>query len=61
MQRGVAERLRERLAQRLENLRVGPAADPRSDMGPLIDKANVERVDRTPYAAGARWWSAAAR
>ncbi|WP_336118307.1 aldehyde dehydrogenase family protein, partial [Klebsiella pneumoniae] len=29
VQRGVAERLRERLAQRLENLRVGPAADPR--------------------------------
>ncbi len=27
VQRGVAERLRERLAQRLENLRVGPAAD----------------------------------
>ncbi|SQC69065.1 putative aldehyde dehydrogenase [Pseudomonas aeruginosa] len=57
VQRGVAERLRERLAQRLENLRVGPAADPRSDMGPLIDKANVERVERAvrqAIAAGAR-------
>ncbi len=57
VQRGVAERLRERLAQRLENLRVGPAADPRSDMGPLIDKANVERVERAvrqAIAAGAQ-------
>lgn len=45
-QRGIADRLRERLGRRLSEVRVGPAADARSEMGPLIDKANVERVDR---------------
>lgn len=57
VQRGVAGRLRERLAQRLEAVRVGTAADPRSEMGPLIDKASVERVERAvrqAIDAGAR-------
>ncbi|MFU5001696.1 aldehyde dehydrogenase family protein [Pseudomonas paraeruginosa] len=57
VQRGVAGRLRERLAQRLEAVRVGAAADPRSEMGPLIDKASVERVERAvrqAIDAGAR-------
>jgi acyl-CoA reductase-like NAD-dependent aldehyde dehydrogenase len=46
VQAGIADRLRERLAQRLRNVRVGPASDPESEMGSLIDRASVERVDR---------------
>lgn len=38
--------VRDRLAERLRNVRVGAASDPKSDMGPLIDKPNVERVDK---------------
>ncbi|KQV91128.1 aldehyde dehydrogenase [Massilia sp. Root351] len=41
----VAGQVRERLAAQLEAVRVGPAADPDSGMGPLIDKANVARVN----------------
>lgn len=54
---GIAAQVRERLAARLEAVRVGPAADPASSMGPLIDKANVARVDaavQQAIAAGAR-------
>lgn len=46
VQRQIADRFRDGLAERLKNVKVGPAADPASDMGPLIDKANVARVDR---------------
>ena len=56
-QHGIADRLRDALAARLEVVRVGPAADPASQMGPLIDQANVRRVDRMveeAIAAGAR-------
>lgn len=34
------------MTQRLRNVKTGPASDPSSDMGPLIDKANVARVDQ---------------
>ncbi len=44
-QRGIADQLKAGLAQRLEKVRPGPAADPSSDMGPMIDKAAVARVD----------------
>jgi betaine-aldehyde dehydrogenase len=44
-QRGIAGELRERLREALEAVRVGPGDDPRSDMGPMIDHANVDRVD----------------
>ena len=57
VQRGIADRFRTALAERLEQVRVGPAADPRSEMGPLIDKPNVERVNKMvedAIAAGAR-------
>ncbi|KUY99856.1 MULTISPECIES: aldehyde dehydrogenase family protein [unclassified Burkholderia] len=57
VQRNVADAVRTRLIARLEAVRVGPAADPRSDMGPLIDQANVARVDRAveqAIAAGAK-------
>ncbi len=46
VQKGAAEALRRRLAERLDKVKVGPASDPTSDMGPLIDRANVERVNR---------------
>lgn len=57
VQRNVAEAVRTRLAATLGAVRVGPAADPRSEMGPLIDRANVARVDRSvdqAIAAGAK-------
>jgi betaine-aldehyde dehydrogenase len=46
VQRSVADAWRERLASLLEKVVVGPADDPNSQMGPVIDKANVERIDR---------------
>ncbi len=42
----VYDTVRDRLAERLRNVRVGAASDPKSDMGRLIDKPNVERVDK---------------
>ena len=57
VQRGIAERLVPALAERLRRVRPGPAADPTSDMGPLIDKAAVVRVDKAvevAIAAGAK-------
>lgn len=51
VQRGIAETLRAQLAARLVAVRVGPASEAESDMGPLIDKPNVERVDRIVQAA----------
>ena len=46
VQRGIAERFRTALADRLGKVKVGPASDPTSEMGPLIDKPNVERVNK---------------
>lgn len=57
VQRGIAERLCAALADRLRQVKVGPASDPASEMGPLIDRENVGRVDRMvedAIAAGAR-------
>lgn len=57
VQDAVYDTVRDRLAERLRKVRVGPAADPASDMGPLIDRANIERVDRVvrdALDAGAR-------
>lgn len=45
VQEAVAAVLTERLAERLRAVRPGPATDPASEIGPLIDKANVTRVD----------------
>ena len=56
VQDSLYEVVRDRLAERLRKVRVGPASDPDSDMGPLIDRQNVERVDgvvRAALAAGA--------
>jgi len=46
VQRGVAERFRSLIKDRLARVKVGPASDPSSDMGPIIDKANVARIDK---------------
>jgi acyl-CoA reductase-like NAD-dependent aldehyde dehydrogenase len=57
VQRGIADRFRTALAERLKNIRIGPASDPRSEMGTLISKPNVERVNKMvedAIAAGAK-------
>ncbi|XYI32240.1 Betaine aldehyde dehydrogenase [Cupriavidus oxalaticus] len=57
VQRKVAEAVRAGLAERLRAVRAGPARDASSQMGPLIDKAAVARVDaavEAAIAAGAR-------
>ena len=57
VQRTVADRFRAPMTQRPQNVKVGPASDPSSDMGPFITKANVNRVDRIvegAIAAGAK-------
>ena len=46
VQHGVADALIAKLTERLAAVKVGPAADPASEMGPLIDELNVERVDK---------------
>ena len=46
VERNIADQLIERLKDRLALVKLGPAADPSSEMGPLIDKPNVERVDQ---------------
>lgn len=49
--RPILNAVRERLAARLRAVKVGPASDPTSDMGPMINRANVERVDGLVEAA----------
>ena len=46
VQRGVAGEVRSRLAKVFEETRLGNGLDPGTEMGPLIDKAAVARVDR---------------
>lgn len=45
VQRTIAEKVRRGLADRLGAVKLGPASDPASGMGPLIDRANVARVE----------------
>ena len=57
VQSGIASKLRTRLAERLMHVKVGPASDPASDMGAMIDKASVARVNQLvedSLAAGAK-------
>jgi betaine-aldehyde dehydrogenase len=42
----IAETVRTRLAPMLEAVKVGPASDSASEMGPIIDKPNVGRIDK---------------
>ncbi|MGW7094679.1 aldehyde dehydrogenase family protein [Streptomyces sp. NPDC054874] len=51
LQREIAEEFTAALAERLESVRPGPASDPESQIGPLIDKASVVRVDAAVEAA----------
>ena len=53
VQRGVADAFRSRLTAALAAVRVGPALDPAAQLGPLIDHAAVERVDRIVEDASA--------
>src|SRR5258705_12698548 len=46
VQRSVADAWRDRVAALLEKVVVGRADDMNSEMGPLIDRANVQRIDR---------------
>lgn len=57
VQRGIADRVREGLAARLRAVKPGPASDVSSDMGPLIDRASLARIDsivESALTAGAR-------
>jgi betaine-aldehyde dehydrogenase len=57
VQRSVADSVRTKLAGLLSAVKVGPASDPASEMGPLIDKSNVARIDKivdTAIAKGAK-------
>lgn len=52
----IADRVRTDLAARLRAVKVGPASDPASEMGPIIDKPNVKRINAVvedAIAAGA--------
>jgi betaine-aldehyde dehydrogenase len=51
VQRGVADEVRTRLAALFDSVRVGDGLEPDTDMGPLIDKAAVARVDGMVEAA----------
>jgi betaine-aldehyde dehydrogenase len=46
LQRSVADEGRKRIASLLEKVVVGGADDPKSEMGPLVDRANVARINR---------------
>lgn len=57
VQRDVADDFIAALAERLENVRPGPATDPASQIGPMIDTASVARVNdavEAAIAAGAK-------
>ena len=51
VQHEIADRFLEELADRLRQVRPGPAADPASQIGPMIDRASVARVDALVEAA----------
>ena len=51
VQREIADEFTQALAARLESVRPGPAADPASEIGPLINTVSVARVDAAVEAA----------
>ena len=51
VQREIADEFTAALAAQLESVRPGPSTDPDSQIGPLIDKASVARVDAAVEAA----------
>jgi succinate-semialdehyde dehydrogenase/glutarate-semialdehyde dehydrogenase len=54
VQASVHDRFVERLAARVAALRVGPASDPESNIGPMINARAVEKIDRHVQDAVAR-------
>jgi betaine-aldehyde dehydrogenase len=57
VQRMVAEQVRGELIRHLAAVKVGPASDPESEMGPVIDKSNCARINTMvdeAIAAGAK-------
>lgn len=46
VQAGIADEFKKRFAEHLRAVKAGPAADPSSEMGPMIDRENVERVNK---------------
>jgi betaine-aldehyde dehydrogenase len=51
VQRGVADRVRTGLVSIFENVRLGDGLDPATEMGPVIDKPNVARIEGVVQAA----------
>lgn len=51
VQRPIAEAFTRRLAEMLDAVKPGPASDPSSQIGPVINRASVERIDRLVEAA----------
>ena len=49
--RPILENVRSALSARFEAVKVGPAADPSSDMGPVINLESVRRIDNVVRAA----------
>jgi len=50
----IADEVRSKLGELLEAVKVGPAADPESEMGPIISRRDVERIDGAVNDAIAR-------
>lgn len=46
VQRGIADTLREALIDAYRSVRLGTSEDPDAQLGPVIDKASVQRLDR---------------
>ncbi len=46
VQSGIADKVRKELAEALRNVKAGPGAETGSDMGAMISKANVQRVNK---------------
>nr|WP_047165809.1 aldehyde dehydrogenase family protein [Sphingomonas sp. Y57] len=46
VQRGIADALREALVEAYQNVRVGDSEDPATQLGPVIDKASVNQLDK---------------
>ncbi len=46
VEREIADEVQHRLVEGLSNVRIGNGADPGTELGPLIDKAAVERVEK---------------
>ncbi|KEQ53916.1 aldehyde dehydrogenase family protein [Sphingobium chlorophenolicum] len=51
VQRGIADRLRAALIEAYQNIRLGHSDDPDAQLGPLVDKDSVRRLDEQVAAA----------